>query len=245
MLKRYESTTYFEVGEGDKTFLLLHNAGGNHKMMLPICSYFAKRGRVIAPDLPGHGGSDLTDLSIEGIGKQIKYFCEKIDASNITVIGLNYGANIAVVLADIAEKLVLIEPPICMDEKITKEVEKHILDLERLEPVDYAKLVVDEILKSGPPEYRKIAVDAFVNTPAQVQQTIYRNLIAWNKKYQLKKEKVSLPTLIIQGKEPFAKREDLELHFSSVEFERLDSVGPWMTLEAPDKLSVIIDRFLA
>jgi pimeloyl-ACP methyl ester carboxylesterase len=44
-------------GIGPRNFLLIHNSGGSHEMMHHTSDYFSQSGKVITPDLLGHGAS--------------------------------------------------------------------------------------------------------------------------------------------------------------------------------------------
>lgn len=73
-----------EQGKGDQTIVLLHGFGGHHRVWFDIQPALARQARVLAYDLPGHGGSlgypgagsatvavkaVLADLAERGVGK--------------------------------------------------------------------------------------------------------------------------------------------------------------------------------
>ena len=64
---------YKATGTGNKSFVLIHNAGGNHQFMDPLFNHFSQYGRVLSLDLRGHGESDKPqqDYTVEGFAEDI------------------------------------------------------------------------------------------------------------------------------------------------------------------------------
>ena len=247
-MQEFNKIAYSIKGDGGKICLLLHNAGGNHKMMDPFAIKINQS--VIGVDLPGHGmsASCPSDFTVQDIAKKIGTLCGHLKISKINLIGLNYGGNVGIELAlqapALVEKLILLEPPICMDQWIVEEVEKHIIELDEMEPKSYAKKLVDSVLKSKNSNFRNLAEESFVSTPKSVQKAIYRNLLIWDKEFQVGKKVVSCPSFLLQTNHPFSSKSNLEKKFSNLSIETINESGPWMTLDVPDQLYSAIRPWL-
>jgi pimeloyl-ACP methyl ester carboxylesterase len=59
--RRIGSTALLEAGDGDPV-ILLHGPGGNAAHWLGVIPGLARTHRVIVPDLPGHGASDVSGV---------------------------------------------------------------------------------------------------------------------------------------------------------------------------------------
>ena len=94
----------FEAGEGPRTIVLLHGAGVDSaslswREVLPL---LAEAGcRVIAPDLPGYGGSDRIEgvYSLPFYADTVAQFIEALHCGPVVLGGLSLGGGITLLLA--------------------------------------------------------------------------------------------------------------------------------------------------
>lgn len=109
------------AGEGPGV-LLLHGLGGDHQQALGLLPADHPTTRI-APDLPGHGGTDLVDgepLSFTAYAELVADLLDTLRAEGrrpegpVAVVGVSMGARIAVTLADrrpgLVDRLVLVRP---------------------------------------------------------------------------------------------------------------------------------------
>jgi len=107
---------YFEKGTSKDTLLLLHGLGASAERWEYVIPLFAKKFKVIVPDLIGFGYSDKptivykTDFFAEFLSK----FVEKVGIKEMSIIGSSLGGQIAAEFiinqnADV-KKLVLVSP---------------------------------------------------------------------------------------------------------------------------------------
>jgi len=106
---------YYEAGDGPPV-LLLHGAGATARLWKPQVAGLSPAFRVIAPDLPGFGGSDMLPY-VRAVGDYSKFVHDFMDTLGITsahVIGSSMGGWAAGwFAADFPERvrrLVLIAP---------------------------------------------------------------------------------------------------------------------------------------
>jgi pimeloyl-ACP methyl ester carboxylesterase len=83
-------------------FVLIHNAGGNHQFLKEQFAHLKQLGQVLSVDLRGHGESDKPkqDYTVESFADDVAYLCHEHEIQKAIFIGLNYGANIAIELAN-------------------------------------------------------------------------------------------------------------------------------------------------
>lgn len=89
---------YYETyGQGQQTLVLLHSGGMAGVEWAPQIPAFAKRYRVLVPDLPGHGKSLLPGdkLSVEIIGNAILGMLDKENVEAAHIVGSSLGAATA------------------------------------------------------------------------------------------------------------------------------------------------------
>ena len=87
---------YIDEGEGDAV-LLIHGWGSSIKPWQPIMSGFEGK-RVIAPDLPGCGESDIlsSPWELEDYCDFILKFLDKVGVTNPIIVGHSHGGRIAI-----------------------------------------------------------------------------------------------------------------------------------------------------
>lgn len=94
---------YFYAGTGSETILLLHGAGVDSAMLSwpEVMALLSKDYRVIAPDLPGYGGSDRFngDYSLSFYTQIVKGVIEKLQCGPVVLAGLSLGGGISLNLA--------------------------------------------------------------------------------------------------------------------------------------------------
>lgn len=125
-------------GAGKLNFVLIHNAGSDHRFFTHQIEMLRKFGDVVQLDLPGSGRSHpISSYKMGDLSSIIAAICRKFSLKNICLIGLNNGANIAIdtVLHQSLqiEKLILIDPPIFMDKSFIAEINSYIESLDKSE----------------------------------------------------------------------------------------------------------------
>ena len=92
---------YLDVGAGADTLVLLHGFGGDLDNWMLTQPALATAGRVIAIDLPGHGGSDkrVGDGSAGSIAEVIGLLLDQIAPGKVHLVAHSFGAVVARKLA--------------------------------------------------------------------------------------------------------------------------------------------------
>jgi pimeloyl-ACP methyl ester carboxylesterase len=107
-----------EAGSGDPPVLFVHGWTCNRTNWRDQIPHFAKKYRVVAVDLRGHGESDGSDedCSIDGFAGDVAWLIGEIGLQRPVVIGHSMGGVIALNLArqhpKLASAIVMIDAPI-------------------------------------------------------------------------------------------------------------------------------------
>jgi pimeloyl-ACP methyl ester carboxylesterase len=100
MMLQNLTMAYRDEGDG-KPIVLLHGFCGSHKYWEKIIPVLSKDYRVIAPDLPGHGNSTITDEhSIEAMSETINQLLNKLEIKEVTMFGHSLGGYITLAFAE-------------------------------------------------------------------------------------------------------------------------------------------------
>jgi len=107
---------YFEKGTSKDTLLLLHGLGASAERWENVIPLFAKKFRVIVPDLIGFGYSDkpIVDYTTDYFAEFVSKFVSKLGIKDLNIIGSSLGGEIAaesIINHDVnVTKLVLVSP---------------------------------------------------------------------------------------------------------------------------------------
>ncbi|MBB3605253.1 pimeloyl-ACP methyl ester carboxylesterase [Mycolicibacterium sp. BK556] len=87
---------YLDEGQGD-VILLLHGMAGSSQTWRRVLRPLARKYRVIAPDLLGHGNSakPRSDYSLGAFAVSLRDFLDELGISQVTVVGQSLGGGIA------------------------------------------------------------------------------------------------------------------------------------------------------
>jgi pimeloyl-ACP methyl ester carboxylesterase len=105
-----------EAGQGGQVIVLLHGFGGHHKVWYDIQPALARDARVLAYDLPGHGGSrDYPGAGSASVAaKAILADLAQRGVAQAHFVGYSMGGGIATLIAlraaDMARSLTLLAP---------------------------------------------------------------------------------------------------------------------------------------
>jgi pimeloyl-ACP methyl ester carboxylesterase len=89
---------YVDIGSGDEPpMVLVHGLGGQWQNWLENIPRLAQERRVIAPDLPGFGLSEMPSdrISISGYGQMVDALMEHLEIERADVVGNSMGGFVA------------------------------------------------------------------------------------------------------------------------------------------------------
>ncbi|WP_304107370.1 alpha/beta fold hydrolase [Mycolicibacterium bacteremicum] len=103
-----------DEGSGDEVLLLIHGMAGSAETWRAVLPQLARRYRVIAPDLLGHGQSSKprTDYSLGAFAVGLRDLLDELGVQSATVVGHSLGGGVAMQFLyqhpDYCRRLVLI-----------------------------------------------------------------------------------------------------------------------------------------
>jgi pimeloyl-ACP methyl ester carboxylesterase len=103
-----------DEGDGDEVLLLIHGMAGSAQTWRAVLPQLAKKYRVIAPDLLGHGQSSKprTDYSLGAFAVGLRDLLDELGVESATVVGHSLGGGVAMQFLyqhpDYCRRLVLI-----------------------------------------------------------------------------------------------------------------------------------------
>ncbi len=117
-----QKITVHESGGSGSPILLVHgNSSSGLSFIHQLNSPLGKRHRLVAVDLPGHGGSDRarnpqSQYSLPGYAQIIGALCERLDLAGAIIVGWSLGGHIALEaslrLPDAAGYMIFGTPPL-------------------------------------------------------------------------------------------------------------------------------------
>lgn len=86
-----------DQGDGDEVLLLVHGMAGSAETWRAVLPQLAKKYRVIAPDLLGHGQSSKprTDYSLGAFAVGLRDLLDELGVRSATVVGHSLGGGVA------------------------------------------------------------------------------------------------------------------------------------------------------
>lgn len=206
---------FYEIKKkGDKFLIFLHGWPHNHTVWEKEIQFLCKKYSTIAPDLRGHGKSDmpenLSDYTFDKFAKDIKYIIKQEKIGNFVLIGHSFGGMIALAYYSLfphkVDALILVDTiyenplkhlPIIKYiglSSLTEHLLKFILKNERIKKKHFPYVDFSRFKKHSDFFYWLKGAD---ETALKSVLSCLEEMIEFNKKELLSKIKV--PTLIIEG----------------------------------------------
>lgn len=243
---------YLEEGRSDKTILLVHGLGGSAERWLKVIPLLSPRYRVIAPDVIGFGYSDKPseDYTIEFLGKFLSAFINALGLRRVVLVGTSLGGQIAAQCAtanSCIEKLVLVAPSGAM-KRSTPAIDAYMMAA--LYPNHAsAKMAFEMMSRSG-------TVDEFTISDFVKRMSIPNAKLAFissvlgikNSDVLKSLEKISIPTLLVWGKQdaviPIEHASQFLSSIRGCAFLKINDCGHLPHVEKPKLLSESILEFI-
>ncbi len=230
---------YVDYGnEKGKVIVLLHGWGQNIEMMKPIVTNLQKEFRIIIPDLPGFGESEIPSkvLTIYDYTDIIKKLLEELKIENPIMIGHSFGGKITLEYASKYEcdKIVLLASP------FKKEIKKLSLKVKMLKKLKQIP---------GLNKFEEFAKKHIGSTDYRNANPIMRKILVEHVNLDISEDvkKIKCPTLIVWGTEdaevPVERAYELENLISDSGTVILEGGTHYAYLEFLPRIKSILNSF--
>jgi pimeloyl-ACP methyl ester carboxylesterase len=247
--------------------LFIHGLGGLWQNWLLNIPAFMDEFRVVAPDLPGFGRSEMPSgrISIQGFARVVDALCDQLGLESPVVVGNSMGgftgAELALAFPTRVSKLVLVSAAGISVENIWKEP---VMAVGRLMAVGAARTGVRSLPVVARPRLRRAALQLVVRYPEKLSVPLASELVVgagtpgfvggldavFGYSFRDRLPEIEVPTLIVWG------RNDILVPVEDAyEFERLiganahavvfDDTGHLPQVERPSRFNALLAAFIA
>ena len=241
--------SYDTAGSGDPPLVFLHGWCGNRSFFAPQFDYFSRSHRVVSPDLPAHGTSELPkEYSIDAFAGDVAELARDLGLGRSVVLGHSIGAMVALALAQQAPDLVgavaLVDPP-----PLSKEVWKGfsaelISSFEGPDgPAGRRQFVEQMFLPTDEAARRAQIVETMTAVPNDIAIPLVRAIAAFDGMAALRECQV--PVLTISSAVPTNDASSLLEANPTMTIGQTVGAGHFLMLEVPEQVNPMIERFLA
>jgi pimeloyl-ACP methyl ester carboxylesterase len=256
-----------DSGGDGPPLLFLHGLGGLwQNWLLNLPAFFGSH-RVIAPDLPGFGGSEMPSgrISIQGFARVIDALCERLEISNPVVIGNSMGgfigAELALAFPTRVRKLVLISAAGISAENMWREP---IMAIGRLMAVGTARVGVKQLPVVNRPRLRRAALQLVIRYPERLSVPLATELVVGpgtpgfvggldavlGYSFRDRLPEIEIPVQIVWGRNDILIPVEDAYEFkrligSNARLEIFDDTGHLAMLERPSRFNALLADFIA
>ena len=245
---------YLEEGSSENTLLLLHGLGASAERWEYVIPHFARKFRVIVPDLIGFGYSDkpMADYTIEYFSEFISKFVDKIGIKELNIVGSSLGGQIAAEYTvnhnENIRKLVLVSPSGVMKHS-TPALDAYIAAA--LYPNDDSALNAFQMM-SGRKEIEDKTVNGFIErmTLPNAKMAFMSTLLGLSNSQAIteKLQLITIPTLIVWGENdpviPIEYAQSFVSGINDCRFYKMTGCGHVPYVENPKAFFQIVSDFL-
>ncbi len=237
-----------EQGEGGVPIVLIHGMAGDTGFWRTTLAALSTQGRVIIPELRGHGRSALPvdgDHAIASHADDMLQVLDQLDVERFVAVGHSFGASVAIEMARMAPTrvagLVIIDgagdftnlPAGALDAfRINLDSDEHFL-----ETVEGA---IDVALLGAQPGTELTVRAAMLAAPRPMVRAIYHALLSYRPALAL----AAYPGPVLLLSSP-SNSADFALHalLPNLPHRAVPGVSHWIMMDAPEEVALAIDTF--
>lgn len=256
---------YLDNNAAGEVIILLHGFPGNHLGLISLARNIGDNYRIIIPDLPACGDSDLLDTkhSLENYSDWVNDFLEALLINEVILVGHSFGSRIALVFSGYypkkIKKLVLITPVLKVDGLLDIIVSTY-YRIAKVLPEYLQKIMLSNglgkrvgnavIFKSGNSKIHREIVIRDIKEIKKLKPRVSMEVFDEFYKFSLIPEikKISNNFLIIAGEldevSPLPLVKELASQLSNAKLEIMKKCGHLVPLEKPKATASIIKKWL-
>jgi pimeloyl-ACP methyl ester carboxylesterase len=239
-----------DTGRGEPAMVLLHGWCCDRSYLAPLQTALAARHRVIAVDLPGHGVNDAPhrDYSVPALTADVAWLCDRLGLDRPVLIGHSLGGAIAVQLA--VDRPARVAAAVSLDTTIgpapeTRQAWATLVDA--LATPNFRAAARDAIgrlyfLPTDDAARRERIIDAMTALPHHVMHDGFVGIASWDSDAAVAALRV--PFLHIARSVGGTDHSHLRRICPPAFTGRVVGSGHFITLEVPDQVTAMIQRFM-
>ena len=256
-----------DTGGSGPPLVFVHGLGGCWQNWLLNIPAFMESHRVIAPDLPGFGESQLPveEISIRGYAKVLDALCDELGVESASVVGNSMGgfvgAELALSFPTRVEKLVLVA---AAGLSIEHRRSEPLLTLARLWGAGATWLGARGHSVVTRPRMRRLGMQLLVRYPEKLTPALTYELVRGTgapgfmpalkalleHSYRDQLPQIEIPVLVVWGRNDMLvprgdAREYVELIGSNARREMFEDTGHLPMIERPSRFNRLVEEFLA
>ena len=241
---------YEEAGSGSPPLMLVHGVACHRGFWAPQLRHFARRCRVVAVDLRGHGESDAPEqaYTMQAFADDLVWMSTRLELSRPVLVGHSLGGLVALELAaafpNRVAAVVLIDSVLLPAANRPGVVQQLVAALRGPEPADALRSYFENFFtRDDDPGVKTWILEEAVKTPAHVTSSVWEESTSWDDAAAL--GRFDVPLLYLDAGTPNADlRRAVEIR-PTMMIGRTVGSGHFSQLQVPDQVNPMLERFLA
>jgi pimeloyl-ACP methyl ester carboxylesterase len=238
---------YEDMGSGSPAIVFAHGAFANRDHYAPQIEHLSKRHRVLALDIRGHGESDTPpgSFGIREAAADVIAVCEAAGVDRAIVVGHSWAVPLQVAeqRPALVAGVVLLDGAVLMPEHERAQILKDFVPV--LEGPGWAAAMQGFLVGNGfphpAPALKRRVLEEIGHGPSQLAAQLMRDVMSTDWSEQLSSG--SYPLLYVHGVIPADLRRLREVRPDAI-VGAVAGGGHYISLEVPDQVNAMIDRFL-
>jgi len=248
-----------------KVLVLLHGFPGNHLGLVRLANYMGNDYRILIPDLPACGSSDILEgkHNLKNYSDWLNDFLNLLAINEVTIIGHSFGSRIALVFTNYYPKkikgLVLITPVLKVDGLLNRIISIY-YGITGIFPKYLQKIMLSNgfgkkmgdlfIFKSNNHKLHKEIIDRDIKEIKKTKPQVSIEIFDEFYKFSLIPvgKKIKKDCLIIASDldriSPVGPIKELALQLPNVKLKIMKDCGHLVPLEKPKDTAIIINKWL-
>jgi len=241
---------YDDRGAGEPAFVFVHGWTCQRSFFAPQAEHFAKRHRVVALDLRGHGESDKPQgpYPIGAYVDDISYLINQLGLGKVVAVGQSSGGltvlQLAVSHPENVAGIVMVEPgPFVCSPDLRAGIEAIAASIEAGDQEPRRQFITNNLfLPTSDPMLVEDVRRVMMEAPSHVAANGLRGILAFDGPVLAAQCKV--PALHLMGASPFNPPHLMSQWLPNVVHGMTVGAGHFNQLEAPDQVDAMIESFV-
>jgi pimeloyl-ACP methyl ester carboxylesterase len=236
-----------DAGSGSPALVLIHGAFANRGHFASQVEHLARRHRVLAPDLRGHGDSDTPAeaFGICQVAEDVLAVCDAAGVERAVLCGHSWPVALHVVAArpELVAGVVLLDGVVLLPEELRAQILSSLVPV--LEGPGWAEAMRGFLIGRGipydAPSLKARVAEEIGRGAATLAATMMRDVMSSDFSDELSSG--DYPLLYVHGTVPADLARLRHLRPDAL-VACVAGAGHYMTLEVPEQVNAMLDRFL-